>query len=126
MKLRSSARLFDVVASNLFVSLPETERGHRIVSGVNDQLFRIAGSVPLGTTTGSDVAIAIMDDFLYSCSAPAYVLTDIGRQFVYKFFGAVCTALGAKNYFTTAYCPQTNKRIERLSKTFVQRLRHYV
>jgi transposase InsO family protein len=57
---------------------------------------------------------------------PDSLLTDNGPQFTAKVFQAVCSELGIRKIFTTAYHPQTNGQVERYNRTILAYLRVYV
>lgn len=96
------------------------------MSVVTDLFCQSVCSIPLRTTTATVVAHVFLDHLVYAYGAPAYVLTNNGRQFVPKFFDVICTRRGVKHHLTTAYYPQTSGQTGQLNKTIVQRLCHYV
>jgi transposase InsO family protein len=63
------------------------------------------------------------DHWAYVYGPPVSLLTDNGPQFTAKFFQAVCSELGIRKIFTTAYHPQTNGQVERYNRTILASLR---
>ena len=58
--------------------------------------------------------------------APIWLLSDNGKKFIAKLFRETCRILGVKNLYTRTYHPQTNGQVERLNRTILASLRHYV
>jgi hypothetical protein len=78
------------------------------------------------TVTALLVAQAFCDHWAYVYGPPVSLLTDNGPQFTAKFFQAVCSDLGIRKIFTTAYHPQTNRQVEQYNQTILASLRGYV
>lgn len=110
LELCPAAWSLEFVAMGLLQSLPKTKRGYQLVLFITDQLSKIFCSVPLWTTTATVVAKTVLEYWVFAYGAPAYALTDSGRQFVAEFFDAVCAMLEAKHYVTTAFRPRLMSR----------------
>lgn len=63
---------------------------------------------------------------MFSYGLPRTLLSDNGPQFVAKLFQEVCRILGTRNNYASTYHPQTNGHVERMNKTIVSMLRHFV
>ena len=126
MKLFPATDPLEFLAMDLLGPLPRTHQGNEYVLVITDLFTKLCRSVPLRNTKAVTVGTLFLYLWVYAYGAPSYVLTDNGPQFAAKFFEAVCTMIGNKHVFTTAYHPQTNGQVERFKKTLAARLRHYV
>jgi hypothetical protein len=106
--------------------LPRTKHGNRFLLVISDRYSKVTKTVPLRTVTALSVARAFCDHWAYVYGPPVSLLTDNGPQFTAKFFQAVCSELGIRKIFTTAYHPQTNGQVERYNRTILASLRGYV
>ncbi|XP_077118581.1 olfactory receptor 10A2-like [Ranitomeya variabilis] len=59
-------------------------------------------------------------------SVPLDVVSDLGTQFVSKFWRAFCSLLGLQLYFYSALHPQSNGQTERINQNFETYLRCFV
>lgn len=67
--------------------------------------------ISLKSMTSAVLAEAFPIHRVYTYGLPLYLLTNNDSQ-PSKFFKSVCTMLGLKHYFTTAYNHQTNGQID--------------
>lgn len=67
-----------------------------------------------------------MPHWVFIYKRPANLLSDKATCYTSRFFTAVCTLLGVKNCFTTAYHPQADGQVERYSWTLVSTLQLYI
>lgn len=81
--------------------------------------------MPLRSTTATDLAMAFLVHWIYLYGLHVYVLTDSGPQFVAKLFEHLCSDLGLKHLFTTAYHQQNNGKVERFNRTLASRVSRY-
>ena len=126
MRLFSTTCPLEFLAMDLLGPLRRTHQGNEYVLVITDRCTKLCRSVPLRNTKAVTVATVFLYLWAYAYGVPSYVLTDNGPQFAAKFFEAVCTMIGIKHVFTTAYHPQTNGQVERFNKTIAARLRLYV
>jgi hypothetical protein len=75
--------------------------------------------------TALSVSRAFCDHWAYVYGPPVSLLTDNGPRFTDEIFQAVCAELVTKKFFTTAYHPQTNGKVERYNRTILASLRGY-
>jgi Integrase core domain/Integrase zinc binding domain len=101
------------VSMDILGPLPRTIHGNRFLLVIADLFTKVTITVLLRTVTALVVSKAFCDRWVYVYGPPISRLTDNGPQFTAKFFQAVCTELGVKKTFTTAYHPQTNGQLER-------------
>ena len=126
MKLFPATGPLDFLAMDLLGPLPRTHQVNEYVLVITDRFTKLCRSVTLRNTKAVTVVTIFLDLWAYAYGAPSYVLTDNSPQFAAKFFEAICTMIGIKHVFTTAYHPQTNGQVDRFKKTLAARLRHYV
>ena len=126
LKLFPAQGPLESVAMDILGPLPRTKHGNRFLLVIADRFSKVTKTVPLRTVTALSVARAFCDHWAYVYGPPVSLLTDNGPQFTAKFFQAVCTELGIKKVFTTAYHPQTNGQVERYNRTILASLRGYV
>jgi hypothetical protein len=106
--------------------LPRTKHGNRFLLVISDRYSKVTKTIPLRIVTALSVARAFCDHRAYVYGPPVSLLTDIGPQFTAKVFQAVCSELGIRKIFTTAYHPQTNGQVERYNRTILASLLGYV
>lgn len=78
------------------------------------------------TQTAEETARLVVRNIILRHGAPKYILTDRGTNFTSRLFKAMCHFLHVKKIQTTAYHPQSNGMVERLHRTLVDSLSHYV
>ena len=126
LKLFPARAPLESVAIDILGPLPITSSGHRFLLVITDRYTKLTKTVPMRSITALVVAKAFCEHWVFVYGPPVTLLSDNGRQFVAKFFQAVCRILGTRNVFTTAYHPQTNGQTERFNRTLKSALRRYV
>ena len=126
LKLFPATGPMEFVAMDFLGPLPKSHSGKRHVLVITDRFTKLSRAIPLRDTNATTTALAFLEHWVFVYGAPTYLLTDRGANFTAKFFQAVCSSLGVKNLFTTAYHPQTNGQSERFNRTLISRLKHYV
>lgn len=126
MNVFPAAETLESAALDVLASLTETCERNAFILVKTDRLIKMTRFIWLWNTTPATVVFAFLKYYVYPYGVPRYILIDIEKQLVPKFFDSVCVLLGSRNYLTIAYCPQTNVQTERLVSTVRQRLQHYV
>ena len=126
MKLFPAAKPLEFLAIDLLGPLPRTPKGFRYILVITDRYSKLTRVVPLKNMTALTVAKAFCEHWVYPYGPPAYLLSDNGGQFASRYFQAVCSTLGIRNLFTTAYHPKANGQVERFNRTLLSGIRHYV
>ena len=93
---------------------------------MTDRFSKLTRAVPVRSITARTVSKAFVQYWILAYGAPALLLSDNGPQLTSKLFQFVCTELGVRNAFTTAYHPQTNGQVERFNRTILASLRAFV
>lgn len=115
----------DMVSLDL-VEFPTSHRGNRYLLTMIDNFTRYAEAVPMRSQTAEETARAVVREIILRHGAPRYLLTDRGTNFVSQLFKTMCRVLRIKKLQTTAYHPQSNGLVERMHRTLVDSLAHYV
>ena len=126
MKLFPAKAPLEFVAIDILGPLPKASDGSRFLLVITDRFSKLTRAMPLGSITALKVARAFVHHWVLAYGAPAFLLSDNGSQFTSKLFQFVCTELGIRNTFTTAYHPQTNGQVERFNRTILAGLRAFV
>lgn len=105
---------FDVVHIDLVGPLP-TSQGYTYLLTCIDR-FTWPEAIPLTAITAEVVAQAFLAGWIARFGVPSIIVTDRGRQFESKLWGALTTLLGVKRARTTAYHPQSNGMIDRFHR----------
>lgn len=106
-------------------SWPKTSNGNQCDVVAMDRCLNLVWFIPSSKAASTQIANIFFYHRVIQNGIPATFLTHNGFQFVTKLFEMMCGLLGAKNFRTTAYHPQSNCQAERINKTIVARLRHY-
>ena len=131
-KHRNEMRLFppriplESVALDILGPLPRTNSGKRFVVVIADRFSKLCRVRALRSITAENLARTFAEDWVFVYGPPTTLLTDNGPQLTAKLFQETCRTLGVKNIYTSTYHPQTNGQVERLKRTLVEMLRHYV
>ena len=131
-QLRNFLKLFparappEFVAIDILGELIKTPRGSCYMLVISDRFSKLVRTVPLKKVTASEVAKAFIHHWVFPDGAPVWLLSDNGKQVIAKLIRETCRMLGVKNLYTTTYHPQTNGQVERLNRTILASLRHYV
>jgi transposase InsO family protein len=117
----------EFIAIDLLGPLTLTAWGNRFLLVVTDRFYKLTRAYPLASTTAEVVAKVFFDGCVSAVyGVPCILLTDIGTQFVEKFFQTFCKILGIKQVFTSAYRPSTNGQTERFNRIVADFVGAYV
>ena len=112
----------EFVAMDFLDPLPKSHSVKRHVLVITDRFTKLSRAIPLRDTNAATTALAFLEHWVFVYGALTYLLTNRRANFTTKFFQAVCSSLGVRNLFTTAYHPQTNGQFERFNRTLIFRL----
>ncbi|XP_010783119.1 uncharacterized protein, partial [Notothenia coriiceps] len=113
---------FDHVNVDLVGPLPPSH-GFTYLFTMVDRTTRWPDSVPLASTSASDVARAFIGTWVARFGTPSDLSSDRGSQFNSELWNAVAVGLGVKLHRTTAYHPQANGLCERFHRFMKASLR---
>jgi Integrase zinc binding domain/Integrase core domain/RNase H-like domain found in reverse transcriptase len=126
MKLFPPNAPLEFVGIDILGPLPVTRDGNRFLLIITDRYYKLTKAVPMRKITANEVSCAFFVHWIACYVVPLILLSDNGAQFVAKFFQAICTTLGVKQLFTSAYHPQCNGQTERFNRTVLGMLVYYV
>ena len=116
---------FQLVAVDIVGPLPVAQSGYQYVLTMTDHATRWFEAVPLTNIRMETCANAFLENWIYRYGPPAQLHSDRGTQFLSQVFVNVLRRFGISNSKTTPYHPQGNSIIERLHRTFKDRLRSH-
>ena len=126
MHLFPAKATLEFISINLLEELITTLKGNRFLLVITDRFSKLVRTVPLKRITAAVIACEFVRHWVLVYGPPALLLSDNVGQFTARFFQDVCRIIGVKNPFTTTYHPQCNGQVERLNRTILAALRHYV
>lgn len=119
--------LLKIVLMNISGPLSKTKSGEKFIVEVTDCYFRLIRAIPTDTTTAADVAKRLEEDWVMPYSIHDRLFIDRQRATVCtEIFNSACVALSTSLMKTTANHLQTNGQAERLKKTIVNQIHHYM
>jgi len=116
-------RRFSHIHVDLVGPLPTSKEGFSYLLTVMDRSTRWLEAVPLASVTAQSTADALVSTWISRFGVPEQVTSDRGVQFVSAIWKVLCTRLGIKQSFTTAYHPQSNGMVERVHRQLKDALR---
>lgn len=119
-------QVFERTAMDIVGPLPVTRLGNKYILVFIDHFSRYAECIPLAEISAKIVAKAFVTNIILRHSVPRQLLTDRGTNFTSKIMKEAAESLGIKRLLTTAYHLACNGVVERLNKTLIDMLAHYV
>ena len=107
------------------LELPESDSGHRYVLVMTDLFSKWIETFPLKRQTAEDVARCVVQ-VICRYGVMKSLLTDQGRNFECALTKGVCQLFGVKKLRTTIYHPCCNGQVERVNRSLLELLTHYV
>ena len=90
LKLFPASAPLEFVAIGILGELIKTPRGNCYMLVISDRFSKLVRTVPLKKVTASEVAKAFVHHWVFPYSAPIWLLSDNGRQFIAKLFRETC------------------------------------
>ena len=107
------------------LELPESDSGKRYVLVVTDLFSKWIETFPLVRQTAEEVAVCLVQ-VMCRFGIMKSLLTDQGRNFECTLIRGLCQMLGVKKLRTTIYHPCCNGQVERVNRSLLELLTHYV
>ena len=126
LKLFPATKPLASLCIDILGPLTKSKKGNVFLLVITDRFKKLTRVVLLRKITAYNVAVALVENWIFTYGPPEAVISDNGKQFAAKCFQAVCGLLGISNVFTSTYHPQTNGRVERYNRTILAMLRNYV
>ena len=117
-------RRFSTIHIDLVGPLP-ISNGFSHMLTIIDRTSRWFEVVPLSSTTSSDCATALVEQWISRYGTPQQLVSDRGPQFTSSVWAHVSSVIGFHHVTTTAYHPQSNGIVERLHRSLKNSLRAY-
>ena len=106
------------------VGLPRTQKGYDSIWVVVDMLTKSAHFIPVNTRYSTKkYAELYLERILCLHGVPKTIISDLGTQFVARFWEQLRASLGTYLIRSSAYHPQTNGQMERINKILEDMLR---
>ena len=106
--------------------LPRTKNGHKHIVCVTDQYSRYVIAWPTPDITAKSIAKKFFEKVICVYGAPKRLLSDNGTGFTSALFKELCSILNIRQIFSPSYSPTSQGQVERMQRSIVQLLRHYV
>lgn len=127
MEITTTARRpFERCALDIVGPTTTTNRGNRYILTFQDDLTKFMAAVPIPVQDAETVAREFVQNIVLKFGTPDVILTDQGSNFLSELFARTCKLLRIKRTHTTAFCPQSNGRLEHGHRVLIEYLRHYV
>lgn len=106
--------------------LMRTKLGNRFTVVMKNRFSKLTRAISVAKITTPNVATVVLENYFIIYGAPDIILTDNGKQFTSGYFAALCVSFGTIPVTSTEYNSQTNRQVERYSRTLVAILRQYI
>ena len=123
MQLFRPHKTNEIVQVDLVGPLPETTAGNRYLLSMKDMFSGFVEAVPLKNKTARNVALQILNSWIYRYGPMKQLLSDMGTEFTAGVTKILCWAMGITKLQTTPYHPATNGQVERYHRYLKERLR---
>src|SRR3989337_426654 len=115
---------WDKVQMDFITGLPESQKGHDAILVVVDQLSKVAHFLPIKETiTASQLAELHISRIVSLHGIPKEISSDRGSLFTSKFWESFQQAMGTHITWSSAYHPQSQGQVERVSQVLEDMLR---
>lgn len=113
------------VSIDILGSWHKTRRGIQFLIVITDCFSNLSKAIPTSQTSATIVAKEFVEHWISNYGIPGRVPTDNGQQLVSNFFKSVFAYFRIEALTSEYHC-QCNGQAERLNRTLVPVLRHYV
>jgi hypothetical protein len=121
----ASYQIMEKINVDTIGPLPVDAHGNQYILVIIDCFSRWIQLYPIKTTQAVEAANALLQ-WISNFSAPCYILSDNGSQFVNQIIDELVTLVGSEHQLTLAYSHEENGIVERANKTVMQHLRAIV
>lgn len=116
----------DLIAMDLQGPLNETAMGHKYILVIQDIFSKFIVACPLTGATAEEISAALIQNWIGVFGCPARLLTDNGANFASSTMTDVIMLLKIQKLWTSPYRPQTDGSVERINRTLVGMMSHYL
>ncbi len=119
--------LWESIAIDFIVKLPQTPRKHDSILVVVDRLSKYAIFTPCSEKVDSEGLVRLLEEKVVACNGfPKSIVSDRDTRVTAKFFQEWCKKYSIEHKTTTAYHSRGNGQVERFNLTLENYLRSYV
>jgi hypothetical protein len=115
---------WEEIAMDFIVSLPKTQLGYDSIWVIVDRLTKVTHIIPIKTTySGPQLAKLYTSRIVCSHGVLKKIVSDIGTQFISKFWERLHETVDTQLRFNSSYHPQTDGQTKRVSQILEDMLR---
>jgi len=117
---------FEYVSIDVTTITPATKEGFCKLLIIVDRFSRFVVAVPMKNEAARTCAEAFVSGWVSIFGPPVKLLSDRAPVFVNGVLKWTSITLGIAQIFTSAYCPSTNRMVERLNQTALREIKAQV
>ena len=114
--LHLNNRPWDTLTMDIFGAVPTCKDGYRYLLVMVDHLTKWPEAYPLRTTSASEIASVIINEFIPRHSVPRKVVSDNGSALIAESINLMWKLLGTNKVKSSISHPQTNTAAERFNR----------
>jgi hypothetical protein len=115
---------WEEIGMDFIVGLPCTQAEYDSIWVIVDRLTMVTHFIPVKMTySGAKIAELYMSRIMCLHGVPKKIMSDRGSQFTSKFWEKIHKSMDTKLNFSSAYHPQTDRKIERTNQILEDMLR---
>ena len=112
------------ISMDFIVGLPKTSKGYETIWVIVDRLTKSAHFLPVKTIyRAQNYAELYISRIMSLHGVPRTIISDLGAQFIARFWEQFHAALGTRLIRSLAYHPQTDGQTERINQILEDMLR---
>lgn len=117
---------FERIAMDILGKLPTTKSGNNYALVISDYFTKWPEVIAIPNQEAKTIAKVVVKEWISRYGSPLEFHTDQGRNFEAELTSEIMEILGIKKTRTTALHPQSDGMIERLNRTILDYLTHFV
>ena len=117
-------KIFDRIAIDLVLGLPETEEGFNGIMVITEYLTKYPYAIPIKSKTADEISSHLMQ-YISLFGPPHELLSDQGKEFVNNLVNKLLAEVGTEHIITSSYHPRTDGLCERYNQTLIRAIRKH-
>jgi hypothetical protein len=105
---------------------PPSSDGSTVILVVTDLFTRYAEAYPLEHQRAPLIAKTLVNEFFSRYGCPKVIRSDQGKNFMSHIVKEVCKLYQVKRVVGSAYHPMSQGQVEKMNRTLIEMLKHYV